>query len=196
MSSVAAQAVQSVLPSDPKNILRVMLDRLLAAIKRGDSVILTVALVASCFILIKVFCDHSSVNERFFRPHNFFPIHNKNIARVMRYVRGDNYGLHQRKLGGDSQGVRHKKSKAEKPVKPSRPEKYHLMTAWSVSHVLFYALLGFVAPRLWPALVCTSITWEIIEFSVSDCHDVMDLVCNSVGMGIGMGLHKLVYKSF
>lgn len=207
MSSVAAQTVPSPSgvgltpgPSDPKNVLLALANRLLAVIKRGDSVLLTVSIFVIGVILVKVFCDHSNINDRVFKPHNWFPVHNKTLKKVLQSGRGKSYALHDRKLSGDKVETMdecdQKNKKEVTPKTKKKSETFYVMSLWAVAHVLFYAILGFTVPRLWPAFIGTSFAWEIIEMQVSDCHCMLDPIWNMVGMTLGMGLHKLVYKSF
>lgn len=69
--------------------------------------------------------------------------------------------------------------------------KYCFFTMWSAIHIILYTLLGFFCPSLFLVTLCIGIVFEIIECCTFDCHDILDIIYNSSGFGIGYGLHQL-----
>jgi hypothetical protein len=82
---------------------------------------------------------------------------------------------------------------------------------WAISHVLFYALLGYLYPDRWMYLFVTGVLWEIIEsrfedkpFYLSSCKGrekekwwygrYEDIISNTIGMMIGICLRKYKIK--
>ncbi len=65
-----------------------------------------------------------------------------------------------------------------------------VVTAWSMAHFLFYALLAFVAPKLFWPIFLISVVWELLEYLVSDCHDVLDIFWNFAGLLVGVYLRQ------
>lgn len=69
--------------------------------------------------------------------------------------------------------------------------KYCLLTTWGITHVLLYALIGFLYPNMfWPTLAI-GIAFEVAE-TYLDCHDVLDIMWNSLGFAIGVYLNKKI----
>jgi hypothetical protein len=68
--------------------------------------------------------------------------------------------------------------------------KYCLLTTWGIAHILLYALIGFLYPTyFWPTLA-VGIAFEVAE-AYLDCHDVLDIMWNSIGFMVGAILFKL-----
>lgn len=68
---------------------------------------------------------------------------------------------------------------------------------WSVTHFVFYIVLGFVFPHLWFILIILGITWEILEFCMSKIERKWftttywrgrwsDLIINTLGFIVGV----------
>jgi len=73
--------------------------------------------------------------------------------------------------------------------------KYCLLTLWALTHVFLYMLIGFFCPDLFIPSFIIGVLYEIIEKYSYECHDVLDIVYNSVGFGIGFGINKLVFNN-
>ena len=69
--------------------------------------------------------------------------------------------------------------------------KYCVFTMWSFMHFIFYILIGFFCPSLFFLTLSIGIIFEIFEYFTFDCHDILDVVYNSSGFGVGYLLHKL-----
>jgi len=66
-----------------------------------------------------------------------------------------------------------------------------LVTGWALSHVILYMVLGYVLPNMFWETLFIGILWEIVECIFYKCHDIMDVLWNSIGFIIGMILYKL-----
>jgi hypothetical protein len=67
---------------------------------------------------------------------------------------------------------------------------YCLVTSWAVSHILLYVVLGFMFPdRFWETFAIGAL-FEGVEWLTLDCHDLLDLVWNSLGFLIGYWLNR------
>lgn len=73
---------------------------------------------------------------------------------------------------------------------------------WSVTHFIFYIILGFMFPHLWYILIILGISWELIEFGVSKIEKTYftsnywrgrwsDLVVNTFGFIVGLSLRYI-----
>jgi multisubunit Na+/H+ antiporter MnhF subunit len=90
---------------------------------------------------------------------------------------------------------------------------------WPISHFIMYIILGVVAPEYWILWFCTGIGWEILEAGVGKmmsaagrdnllrslnsqtqygdnwvAGSLTDVVFNSVGLGIGVLLSRMIDK--
>ena len=63
-----------------------------------------------------------------------------------------------------------------------------LGTVWNILHVAFYAIFGFLVPKLFWQLFTMSIVFELIEYVYSQCQCPLDLVYNFIGLCIGVSL--------
>lgn len=67
-----------------------------------------------------------------------------------------------------------------------------LATFWSVTHFVFFAVLGFIEPLLFWTFFLIGVGFESMEYYVLDCHDWLDIGYNTLGLLTGMFLHKLL----
>lgn len=66
-----------------------------------------------------------------------------------------------------------------------------MLTIWGLSHVILYMILGwFVPDKFWETLLI-GIAFEFLEKWSYDCHDILDIMWNSVGFLIGRYLRSL-----
>lgn len=65
------------------------------------------------------------------------------------------------------------------------------VTAFSISHFIAYALLGFLAPNYLPVILLVSGVWEYAETFI-ECSDWMDIVQNISGALFGATLRSLL----
>ena len=73
-------------------------------------------------------------------------------------------------------------------------KQFCLVTIWSFTHIVLYMILGFFCPALFWLTFIIGIFFEIGECIFADCHDVMDLVYNSLGFGIGKLLNHFYFN--
>jgi len=67
---------------------------------------------------------------------------------------------------------------------------YCLVTSWAVSHIVLYAILGYMFPeRFWETLAI-GIVFEGLEWLILDCHDGLDVAWNCMGFWFGYWLKK------
>lgn len=64
-----------------------------------------------------------------------------------------------------------------------------LMTWWSVMHVAFHALLGWLTPDAFWLILAIGIGFELYEWLRFDCHDMLDPIWNLIGLLIGRCLY-------
>lgn len=70
--------------------------------------------------------------------------------------------------------------------------KHCICTSWSVSHFIFYIIVGYFCPSLFWVTLLIGIGFEIIEYYTFDCHDVLDIIYNSSGFGLGYLIRKIM----
>lgn len=66
-------------------------------------------------------------------------------------------------------------------------EKYCFMTSWAITHLILYAIIGFLFPKMFWTSFFVGVVFEIAEWLTLDCHDLLDLFWNSLGFFIGAG---------
>lgn len=80
---------------------------------------------------------------------------------------------------------------------------------WSMTHFMFYIILGFAFPHLWKLLLFCSISWELLEYltgclekSLKDDKEIIywsgkwsDLFVNTSGFIVGLVLRYMVTLS-
>lgn len=67
-----------------------------------------------------------------------------------------------------------------------RPKGYCLITTWAMTHVVLYGVLGYLFPeRFWETFIIGAL-FEGVEWVTFDCHDMLDLIWNSIGFFIGV----------
>jgi hypothetical protein len=67
-----------------------------------------------------------------------------------------------------------------------------LLTGWALSHVALYMILGYVLPDMFWETFFLGVLWEILECIIYSCHDVCDILWNTIGFLIGMTIYKLI----
>lgn len=72
--------------------------------------------------------------------------------------------------------------------------RYCLITSWSVSHILLYAIIGYCFPSLFWQTLLIGVGYEIMEWMTLDCHDVLDIAWNSLGFVIGMTIRGILKR--
>jgi len=72
--------------------------------------------------------------------------------------------------------------------------KYCICTMWSMMHFFFYILLGYFSPSLFYVTLGIGILFEIVEYFTYDCHDILDILYNSLGFGVGYCLRYILKK--
>ena len=63
-----------------------------------------------------------------------------------------------------------------------------LGTVWNILHIAFYAIFGFLVPKLFWQLFTMSIVFELIEYVYSQCQCPLDIAYNFIGLCIGVSL--------
>ena len=125
------------------------------------------------FALLAVFLCISVVYAQWLKPlSSLFQtcwFGEKPLTSWMQKLRGNNYWL---STGGTQQ------------------QKYCLITSWAVSHVVLYAIIGYMFPNMFWHTLLIGISYEILEWCTLECHDVLDIVWNSVGFLIGAAIKK------
>lgn len=71
-------------------------------------------------------------------------------------------------------------------------KKYCFMTSWAITHLILYAIIGFFFPKMFWTAFLVGVLFELSEWFLLDCHDVLDLFWNSLGFFIGAGAKVLL----
>ncbi len=71
------------------------------------------------------------------------------------------------------------------------PQRYCLVTSWALTHIALYAIIGYFFPKFFWQTFAIGVTFEIGEWITLDCHDILDVLWNSIGFGIGATLLAL-----
>ena len=73
-----------------------------------------------------------------------------------------------------------------------------LVSIWAFTHIFLYMMIGVYCPNLFFPSLMVGILFEIGEKVFYNCHDVLDVIFNTVGFGIGYQINKLFLnkKSF
>lgn len=74
--------------------------------------------------------------------------------------------------------------------KIKRNSRYCLVTTWALTHVILYAIIGFLFPNMFWLTFMIGLLYEVMEWVLLDCHDVLDLGWNSIGFLIGASLRN------
>jgi hypothetical protein len=67
-----------------------------------------------------------------------------------------------------------------------------LLTFWNLTHVILYAVLGFVFPQYWWLLMLVGALWECLENFVAH-NTPMDIVWNATGLLIGAAVRMMMH---
>ena len=73
-----------------------------------------------------------------------------------------------------------------------------LVSIWAFTHIFLYMMIGFFCPNLFFPSLIVGILFELGEKVFYNCHDVLDVIFNTIGFGIGYQINKLFLnkKSF
>jgi hypothetical protein len=70
-----------------------------------------------------------------------------------------------------------------------------MLSLWGVLQFLLFALIGFVAPSIFPAIVIVSLIYEMAEYFLYQCHDALDILLNISGYLFGMLIRRSAFKN-
>lgn len=69
-----------------------------------------------------------------------------------------------------------------------------LYTSWALTHTILYFIIGFILPDMfWQSLI-VGIIFEYLEDMQQDCHDILDVIWNSIGFILGAGFRRYFFK--
>ena len=71
-----------------------------------------------------------------------------------------------------------------------------LVTAWGLSHYLFYLTLGAVFPNLFIETFLIGVSFELYEKYKFGCEDSMDILLNSLGFASGWLIRRKLFDKF
>lgn len=60
-----------------------------------------------------------------------------------------------------------------------------IVTFWSVAHLLMYAVLTYLVPSFYIEFFFIGVAFEIYEYYKFKCHDVNDIIFNTLGIFLG-----------
>ena len=69
------------------------------------------------------------------------------------------------------------------------PQPNCLVTFWNLTHIVMYTVLGILCPDILPEIFMMGILFELYEKKKYECHDLLDIVYNGLGLAIGYGMH-------
>ena len=72
-----------------------------------------------------------------------------------------------------------------------KKHKFCLMPLWAIAHVVMYIFIGYLCPDLFVQSFLLGVVWEYAEYKVFHCHDILDILFNTIGFGIGYALKKV-----
>lgn len=65
------------------------------------------------------------------------------------------------------------------------------ITCWSISHIILYAILGFIAPKCIAEIFVLGVLFEAFESTIK-CHCMLDLCWNGLGLVFGCMLRSII----
>ena len=73
-----------------------------------------------------------------------------------------------------------------------------LVSVWAFTHIFLYIMIGFFCPKLFFPSLIVGILFELGEKVFYNCHDILDVIFNTIGFGVGYQINKLFLnkKSF
>lgn len=82
---------------------------------------------------------------------------------------------------------------ATTPEKRERLESC-VMTFWGLAHFGFFAVLGFACPDLFWETFAIGCGFEVYEKVQFDCHDLLDIIWNTLGFAAGRAIRQTIGK--
>ena len=76
----------------------------------------------------------------------------------------------------------------------SDKKNYCLLTLWGLTHFLLYFVFGLITPKLFWVAMVVSVLFEYYENLEWDCHDVLDVFINTLGLVSGTYLNRILRK--
>ena len=65
-----------------------------------------------------------------------------------------------------------------------------VFTLWNISHILYYGLGAYLFPNYVVQLWFMGIAWEFVEHFTYNCGNPLDIMWNTIGIFIGLALHR------
>jgi len=60
-----------------------------------------------------------------------------------------------------------------------------IVTFWGITHSILYFILTFLLPNFYIEFFFMGIVFELLEYCIFDCHDIKDIIFNSIGILLG-----------
>lgn len=73
------------------------------------------------------------------------------------------------------------------------PQPYCLMTFWNFTHVMLYTVLGILCPDITLELFAAGVAFELYEAKKYDCHDLLDIAYNGLGLLLGHIIRRTTF---
>lgn len=70
-----------------------------------------------------------------------------------------------------------------------------LVSMWAFTHLGLYTMIGLFCPDLFYCSLVVGILFELSEYITKDCHDILDVVFNTIGFGIGYQINRFFLKN-
>lgn len=67
-----------------------------------------------------------------------------------------------------------------------------MFTIWGLSHVVLYMILGWFVPNMFWQTLIIGIMFEYLENWTYDCHDILDVMWNTIGFLLGKYLRSVI----
>lgn len=68
-----------------------------------------------------------------------------------------------------------------------------ILTFWNFTHIVLYTMMGFFCPDLFVEAMTVGAIFELAEFQMYDCHDLLDIFYNAAGFVAGSYLRRLIW---
>lgn len=70
-----------------------------------------------------------------------------------------------------------------------------LLNSWHLIHMFNQFLYGLFVPYLFYFISIFGIAFELFEYFFTQCHDIIDIVYNTIGLSIGVVIHFMIFNT-
>lgn len=149
---------------------------------RGNSIVLLIVMYIIAAVILIILAKikgtpaHQCVFELAHKPESYTL-----WSPYLDMGRGDDYFLPE--LTGDDTATARERYREKSRRCP--------ITVWSLLHFITYAVLGFLAPKLFWLMFVMGVVWEMSEWFLK-CHCLMDIAWNFAGLVVGVNIRQAI----